>query len=65
MADMLTYSTKPIVFVTNDNASCQRAIDMAAAVAGGYEALREQQHILLYSEPSSPLMQSDTAVISC
>jgi trimethylamine--corrinoid protein Co-methyltransferase len=62
MARMLEYTTKPIVFVTNDGASCQRAIDMAAAVAGGYEALREQQHILLYSEPSSPLQQSDTAV---
>ena len=62
MALMLEHSTKPIVFVTNDKASCQRAIDMAAAVAGGYEALREQQHILLYSEPSSPLQQSETAV---
>ncbi len=62
MALMLEYTTKPIVFVTNDRASCQRAIDMAAAVAGGYEALSEQQHILLYSEPSSPLQQSETAV---
>jgi trimethylamine--corrinoid protein Co-methyltransferase len=62
MARMLEYSIKPIVFVTNDRASCQRAIDMAAVVAGGYEALREQQHILLYSEPSSPLQQSETAV---
>jgi len=62
MARMLEYSTKPIVFVTNDKASCQRAIDMAAAAAGGYEALREHQHILLYSEPSSPLQQSETAV---
>lgn len=62
MARMLEYSVKPIVFVTNDKASCQRAIDMAAAVAGGYEALREHQHILLYSEPSSPLQQSETAV---
>ena len=62
MASMLEYSTKPIVFVTDDKAACQRAIDMAAAVAGGYEALREQQHILLYSEPSSPLQQSETAV---
>jgi len=62
MALMLEHTTKPIVFVTNDKASCQRAIDMAAAVAGGYEALVEQQHILLYSEPSSPLQQSETAV---
>ncbi len=62
MALMLEHTTKPIVFVTNDRASCQRAIDMAAAVAGGYEALAEQQHILLYSEPSSPLQQSETAV---
>jgi trimethylamine--corrinoid protein Co-methyltransferase len=62
MALMLEHTTKPIVFVTDDLASCQRAIDMAAAVAGGREALREQQHILLYSEPSSPLQQSETAV---
>jgi len=40
---MLEHTTRPIVFVTNDRASCQRAIDMAAAVAGGYEALVEQQ----------------------
>ncbi len=62
MALMLEHTTKPLVFVTNDRANCQRAIDMAAAVAGGHEALREQQHILLYSEPSSPLQQSETAV---
>lgn len=62
MALMLEHTTKPIVFVTNDRSSCQRAIDMAAAVAGGYYALVEQQHILLYSEPSSPLQQSETAV---
>jgi trimethylamine--corrinoid protein Co-methyltransferase len=62
MALMLEHTTKPLVFVTNDKASCQRAIDMAAAVAGGHEALTEQQHILLYSEPSSPLQQSETAV---
>ena len=62
MALMLEHTSKPLVFVTNDKASCQRAIDIAAAAAGGYEALREQQHILLYSEPSSPLQQSETAV---
>ncbi len=62
MALMLEHTTKPIVFVTDDRTTCQRAIDMAAAVAGGYEPLREQQHILLYSEPSSPLQQSETAI---
>lgn len=62
MAHMLEDTVKPIVFVTNDGSSCQRAIDMAAAVAGGHDALREQQHILLYSEPSSPLQQSETAL---
>jgi trimethylamine---corrinoid protein Co-methyltransferase len=62
MAMMLEHTIKPIVFVTNDKASCQRAIEMAAVVAGSHEALREQQHILLYSEPSSPLQQSETAV---
>ncbi len=62
MALMLEHTSKPLVFVTNDLASCQRAIDMAAASAGSYDRLREQQHILLYSEPSSPLQQSETAI---
>jgi trimethylamine--corrinoid protein Co-methyltransferase len=62
LALMLEHSIKPIVFVTDDRDSCKRAIDMAAAVAGSHEALREQQHILLYSEPSSPLQQSQSAV---
>ena len=47
---------------TADRAGCQRAIDMAAEVAGGLDALAEQQHILLYSEPSSPLQQTETAI---
>jgi len=62
MVLMLEYTTKPKVFVTNDGASCQRAIDMAAALAGGYEALAERPHMLLYSEPTSPLQHSRTAV---
>ena len=62
MALMLEHTSKPIVFVTDDYSTCKRAIDMAAAVAGGYEALMERPQLLLYSEPSSPLQQSDTAV---
>jgi trimethylamine--corrinoid protein Co-methyltransferase len=62
LALMLEHTTKPLVFVTDDGDSCRRAIEMAAVVAGGHEALVEQQHILLYSEPSSPLQQSESAV---
>lgn len=62
MALMLEHTTKPLVIVTDDKHTLQRAIDMAAAVAGGHEALRERQSILLYSEPSSPLQQSESAV---
>jgi trimethylamine--corrinoid protein Co-methyltransferase len=62
MALMLEHTTKPLVFVTDDGDSCRRAIEMAAAVAGGHQALVEQQHILLYSEPSSPLQQSESAM---
>jgi trimethylamine--corrinoid protein Co-methyltransferase len=32
MALMLEHTRKPLVFVTNDKASCQRAIDMAAVI---------------------------------
>ena len=59
MALMLEHTTKPIVFVTNDRADCDRAIDMAAASGSRPCSRRAQQHILLYSEPSSPLQQSD------
>jgi trimethylamine--corrinoid protein Co-methyltransferase len=62
MALMLENTTKPLVFVAEDGAGCQRAIDMAAAAVGGHQALREGAHILLYSEPSSPLQQSETAL---
>jgi trimethylamine--corrinoid protein Co-methyltransferase len=62
LAMMLEHSTKPIVFVTNDGASCRRAIDMAAVAAGGHAPLAERPQILLYSEPTSPLMQSETAL---
>jgi trimethylamine--corrinoid protein Co-methyltransferase len=62
MALMLEHTTKPIVFVTDSRSTCQKAIDMAAAVTGGHDVLTEQPCILLYSEPSSPLQQSETAI---
>lgn len=62
MALMLENTTKPIVFVVNDGAGCRRAVDMAAAAVGGSEALLEKQYVILYTEPSSPLKQSETAM---
>jgi len=58
---MLEHTVKPMVFVCNDRADCEAIVAMAAAVAGGPEALRLNPNLLLYSEPSTPLRHSETA----
>jgi len=58
---MLEHTVKPIVFVCDDRADCEAIAGMAAAAAGGIEALRLNPTLLLYSEPSTPLKHSDTA----
>lgn len=58
---MLTNSSKPAVFVANDRADCEAIVAMAAAAAGGIEQLRLNPTLLLYSEPTSPLVHSRTA----
>jgi trimethylamine--corrinoid protein Co-methyltransferase len=60
-AQMLEHTTKPIVFVCNDRADCEAIAAMAAAAAGGMDALRINPTLLLYSEPSTPLKHSETA----
>ena len=59
---MIQNTTKPVVFVAGDYISCAKVIEMAAVVAGGQETLEENPFILLYSEPSSPLQQTQEAV---
>jgi trimethylamine--corrinoid protein Co-methyltransferase len=59
---LLQHTTKPIVFVCNDLADCKAIVAMASAVAGGSERLRQSPNLLLYSEPSSPLRHSETAL---
>jgi trimethylamine--corrinoid protein Co-methyltransferase len=54
-------TTKPIVFVCDDQADCEAVAAMAAAAAGGMERLRLHPTLLLYSEPSTPLQHSETA----
>ena len=61
-AMMLEHTTKPIVFVCDDRSDCEAIVSMACAAAGGIEKLRTNPSLLLYSEPSSPLRHSETAV---
>ena len=61
-AIMLANTVKPIVFVCNDRADCEVIVAMAVAAAGGIEQLRLNPTLLLYSEPSSPLRHSETAI---
>jgi len=60
-AKMVENTTKPIVFVCDDRADCEAIAAMAAAAAGGMDALRLNPTLLLYSEPSTPLKHSETA----
>ena len=61
-AHMFQYISKPIVFVCDYRADCADIIEMASIVAGGCDALKEKPFILLYSEPTSPLRQSASAI---
>jgi trimethylamine--corrinoid protein Co-methyltransferase len=61
-ARMISNTTKPIVFVCDDRADCEAIVAMATAAAGGMDDLRKNPTLLLYSEPSSPLRQSETAL---
>jgi trimethylamine--corrinoid protein Co-methyltransferase len=59
---MIQHTTKPIVFVCDDRADCEAIVSAASACSGGIETLRLNPTILLYSEPTSPLQHSDTAI---
>jgi trimethylamine---corrinoid protein Co-methyltransferase len=60
-ATMLEHTAKPIVFVCDDAADCVAIAAMAAAAAGGMAALRLNPTLLLYSEPTTPLVHTETA----
>ncbi len=59
---MLQNTSKPLVFVCDDRADCEAIVAMASAASGGIERLRINPNLLLYSEPSSPLKHSETAL---
>jgi trimethylamine--corrinoid protein Co-methyltransferase len=58
---MATNSVKPIVFVADDRRDCEAIVAMATAVAGGTDQLQLNPTLLLYSEPTTPLVHSRTA----
>lgn len=59
---MRTYSNKPNLTLATDAYSLKGLIDMAAAQAGGYEALAEKPTMVHYAEPISPLINAKEAV---
>ena len=59
---MMENSTKPMFFTAAGKEDLVVIIDMAAAVAGGEDALREKPFLIHYSEPTAPLMHSQGAV---
>jgi trimethylamine--corrinoid protein Co-methyltransferase len=61
-ATMICNCLKPVVFVCDDGEDCRRIIAAAAAVAGGEELLRLNPTLLLYSEPTTPLQHSRSAM---
>ncbi len=48
MEAMLTYTTKPIIFVTYEMSGCRDAVHMAEVVAGGSDALRKKPMAACY-----------------
>ena len=61
-ATMICNCNKPVVFVCDDGEDCRRIIAAAAVVAGGEKLLRLNPTLLLYSEPTTPLQHSRSAV---
>lgn len=61
-AAMIRNTTKPQVVVCDDVSDLKDIVSMAAAVRGSLESLQRKPMFALYSEPSSPLVNSFSAV---
>jgi trimethylamine--corrinoid protein Co-methyltransferase len=58
MQAMLSYSRKPIIFVTPDSEGCADCVKMAEVVAGGEEQLRRNPFIACYINLSADLQHN-------
>lgn len=59
---MAANTTKPIVYTAHGAPGLADIIEVARAIAGGAEALRQKPFLVLYAEPSTPLQHSKEAV---
>jgi len=59
---MLTNSTKPITFLSEDRDELKELIEMAALAAGGFEQLQERPFLVFYDESISPLYSKKTVL---
>jgi len=57
-ADMVMGSSKPMVFTASDENDIAQIHRIAAAVAGGEDALRARPFLIHYSEPVTPLIHT-------
>jgi trimethylamine--corrinoid protein Co-methyltransferase len=62
MEAMLGYSTKPILYVTNEFSGTLDAVEMAEAAAGGPEPFRERPFAICYINVTTGLLHNDDAL---
>ena len=62
MEAMLNYTTKPIVYVTNELSGCVDAVEMAEAVVGGAEALGQRPLAACYINVTTGLRHNEEAL---
>lgn len=62
MEAMLNNTTKPIVFVTTEFSGCVDAVEMAEAVVGGAEALRQNPMVTCYINVTTGLRHNQEAL---
>lgn len=61
LKETILNSKKPIVQMCNDELGVQAAFEIAVAVAGSEETLYDKPFLIIYPEPTSPLMISEEA----
>ncbi len=59
---MLLNTVKPIVFTAHDLDGTRDIVDMAAAAVGSLEELRRNPTVVLYAEPTTPLVHTRESV---